>query len=167
MPRDQWDALVRGEGCPACAEVTSSEPENEHGFYVTDLELSRLRLAANQFVTGYCVLICHRHVREPYELSKQDRSLFFDDLMRVGWALERVFNPVKMNFTILGNAVPHLHAHILPRYYGDPAPNHPIDPNADQVLIEREECAQRIDLIRSALSQDVSSSSRMESDAGY
>jgi hypothetical protein len=96
MPREQWDALVRGEGCPACAEVTSSEPSNEHGFFVADLDLSRLRLAANQFVTGYCVLLCHRRVREPYELSKQDRVLFFEDMTRVGQALETVFKPLKI-----------------------------------------------------------------------
>ncbi len=152
MPREQWDALVRGQGCPACTEVTSGEPANEHGFFVADLDFSRLRLAANQFVTGYCVLLCHRHVREPYELSQQERSMFFEDMMRVGRARERVFDPMKMNFTILGNAVPHLHSHILPRYHGDPAPHHPIDPNADQVLLGPEEYKQRVDRIRSALS---------------
>jgi len=93
MPREQWDALVRGQGCPACAEVTSSEQANEQGFFVADLDFSRLRLAANQFVTGYCVLLCHRHVREPYELSKQERSMFFEDLTRVGRALERGVQP--------------------------------------------------------------------------
>lgn len=151
MPRDQWDALVTGEGCLACAEVASNEPVNEHGFCVADLDMSRLRLAANQFVTGYCVLLCHRHVREPYELSMQDRALFFEDMMRVGQALEMVFKPLKMNFNILGNAVPHLHVHILPRYYGDAAPHRPIDPNADRVLLGPGEYNRRIDLIRNAL----------------
>jgi len=152
MPREQWDALVRGQGCPACAEVTSSEQANERGFFVADLDFSRLRLAANQFVTGYCVLLCHRHVREPYELSKQERSMFFEDMMRVGRALEQAFNPVKLNFEILGNAVPHLHCHLKPRYYGDPAPNRIIDQNAQDVLLTLDEYNQRIDLIRSALS---------------
>jgi len=152
MPREQWDALVRGQGCPACAEVTSSEQANERGFFVADLDFSRLRLAANQFVTGYCVLLCHRHVREPYELSKQERSMFFEDMMRVGRALEQAFNPVKLNFEILGNAVPHLHCHLKPRYYGDPAPNRIIDQNAQQVRLRSDEYNQRIDLIRSALS---------------
>ncbi len=152
MPREQWDALVRGHGCPACAEVASSEQANEQGFFVADLDLSRLRLAGNQFVTGYCVLLCHRHVREPYELSKQERLLFFEDMMRVGRALEQVFNAVKMNFEILGNAVPHVHCHLKPRYYGDPAPNRMIDQNAQQVLLTLDEYNQRIDLIRSALS---------------
>lgn len=151
MPLEEWEALVRGEGCPACAEVASRESVNDHGFFIADLKVSRLRLSANQFVTGYCVLLCHVHVREPYELSTRDRAHFFEDMMRVGIALERVFTPLKMNFNILGNAVPHLHAHILPRYYGDAAPHHPIDPNADQVLLSPQEYTRRIELIRSAL----------------
>ncbi len=151
-PRPQWVALVRGERCPACAEVTSTEPANDGDFFVVDLDLSRLRLAANQFVTGYCVLLCHRDVCEPYELSRHDRSLFFEDMMRVGRALEQVFTPLKMNFNILGNAVPQLDAHILPRYCGDPAPHRPIDPNRGQVFLNPGEHRQRIELIRAALS---------------
>jgi diadenosine tetraphosphate (Ap4A) HIT family hydrolase len=151
LPRERWDALVRGQGCPVCAEVTSRESANAEGLFVADLSLSCLRLQKNQFVPGYCVLLCRRHVREPYDLDDQDRSLFFDDMMRVGRALDQVFNPLKMNFTILGNAVPHLHAHILPRYYGDPAPHHPIDPNMGQVMLAPDEYEQRLTLIRRAL----------------
>ena len=31
MERDRWDALVRGEGCPLCAELVSNDPAYEHG----------------------------------------------------------------------------------------------------------------------------------------
>ena len=44
MERARWDALVRGEGCPLCAELTSGEQVNEHGSTVTDLRASRLRV---------------------------------------------------------------------------------------------------------------------------
>jgi diadenosine tetraphosphate (Ap4A) HIT family hydrolase len=151
MPRERWDALVEGKNCPACAEVASTGPANEDGFLVADLDMSRLRLAANQYVKGYCVLLCTRHVREPYQLSREERGLFFEDMMRVGEALERVFRPTKMNFQILGNAVPHLHVHILPRYYGDPAPHRPLDPAAGRVFLTPEEYERRIESIRSAL----------------
>jgi diadenosine tetraphosphate (Ap4A) HIT family hydrolase len=151
MPREQWDALVRGEGCPLCAEIASNKSADEEGLYVADLGISRLRLQKNQFVSGYCVLMCHQHVREPYDLSKPERERFFDDMTRVGRALDQVFSPLKMNFNILGNAVPHLHAHIVPRYYGDSAPHHPIDPNADQMLLPPQEYERRIALIRTAL----------------
>jgi diadenosine tetraphosphate (Ap4A) HIT family hydrolase len=33
---------------------------------------------------------------------------------------------VKLNFLTLGNSVPHLHTHVLPRYRNDPAPGGPI-----------------------------------------
>ncbi len=150
-PRERWDALVRGEGCPVCAEVASGETPREHGLFVADLEMSRLRLAANQFVTGYCVLLCRRHVGEPYDLSTEERAMFFEDMARAGQALGRAFQPLKMNFQILGNAVPHLHAHILPRYYGDPAPHRPIDPDQQRVLLTPGEYTERIELIRAAL----------------
>jgi diadenosine tetraphosphate (Ap4A) HIT family hydrolase len=90
-------------------------------------------------------------VREPYDLDEQDQRLFFDDLMRVGRALGVAFNPLKMNFNILGNAVPHLHAHVLPRYHGDPAPHRPIDPGAGRVELSVEEYQERIEAIRGAL----------------
>src|SRR5215469_2938175 len=129
MPRDQWDALVRGEGCPLCVEVAAGAPATEEGYLVADLAISRLRLSVYQSSPGYCVLICKKHVREPFELSREEQMLFFGDLMRVGKTLEQTFDAVKMNFELLGNAVPHLHCHIKPRYYGDPAPGRPMWPD--------------------------------------
>lgn len=151
MSRDVWDALIRGEDCPLCAEVQSTHVENEHGLTIADLRISRLRLARNQYVKGYCVLICRQHVREPYELSPAERNLFFEDMCAVGVALERAFDADKMNFEILGNAVPHLHAHIKPRYYGDPAPSRPIWVDAETVHLTADDYAARIAQIKQHL----------------
>jgi diadenosine tetraphosphate (Ap4A) HIT family hydrolase len=151
MPRDRWDALVRGDDCPLCLECRSHEHANAHGYTITDLQISRLRLAKNQFIPGYCVLICTRHVREPYQLPRDEQTRFFEDLMRVGQALEAVFNPIKMNFELLGNLVPHLHAHVVPRYYGDSAPGRPIDPGAQVVTLTPEDYSERVQLLRAAL----------------
>jgi diadenosine tetraphosphate (Ap4A) HIT family hydrolase len=74
------------------------------------------------------MLLCKKHLREPYELPHDEQHLFFEDMMRVGRALESVFAPVKMNFEMLGNSVPHLHCHIKPRYYGDPPVAFPFGP---------------------------------------
>jgi len=151
MPREHWDAMVRGEDCPLCAEVASTQPDNEFGLKIADLNFSRLRLARNQYVKGYCVLICHKHVREPYELTANERTTFFEDMCRVGVALECAFGADKMNFEILGNAVPHLHAHIKPRYYGDSAPSRPIWVDAQTVTLTADEYAARIALIKQHL----------------
>lgn len=151
MPRERWDALVRGVDCPLCAEVASDEPANDHGFAVADLTVSRLRLAANQWTPGYAILICAIHAREPYELGANERAAFFDDLMRAGQAIDAVYRPIKMNFQMLGNAVPHLHCHLVPRYYGDPAPNRPLDPNLGTRRLDPDEADRSIAAIRAAL----------------
>jgi diadenosine tetraphosphate (Ap4A) HIT family hydrolase len=150
VPRAEWDALVRGEGCPLCRDLTTTT-SNRYRHVVADLAVSQLWLAANQPVPGYCVLVSNRHVREPYDLPPDQCAAFFDDLMRVGRALEAAFQPVKMNFEILGNAVPHLHCHVKPRYYGDRAPGKPIEVDALTVHLSPTEYAERVELIRAAL----------------
>src|SRR4051794_32235891 len=96
MPREEWDALARRDGCPLCVEVSSDGADgadDADAFFVADLTFSRLLLARNQYVSGYSVLICREHVREPYELSRDRYQEFFDDLMAAGAALDRVFQP--------------------------------------------------------------------------
>jgi diadenosine tetraphosphate (Ap4A) HIT family hydrolase len=151
MPLDQWNALVRGEGCPLCNEVASSETVNTYGYTITDLEMGRLRLGARQFTPGYCVLICKKHVPEPYDLSMEERVLFFEDIMRAAQAIEKVFSPLKMNLMLLGNSVPHLHCHIIPRYFGDPVPNGPLLPHENVPLLSQQEYEERVKLIQAAL----------------
>jgi diadenosine tetraphosphate (Ap4A) HIT family hydrolase len=142
MPREQWDALLRGDDCPACDEVRSGV--TDEGYVVARLQVSQLRLMRNQFQAGYSVLVCMQHVPEPYHLSPEDQVRFFQDLVRV-------FAPTKMNINLLGNLVPHLHAHLVPRYYGDPAPGRPIDPNVQVVMLTPGEYQQRVRLIQEAL----------------
>jgi len=138
-----WDSLITGESCPVCDLMHRDKQEDKHLVRICDLTFSRLYLAKNQFVKGYCVLMCHRHVIEPHELSKKERANYFDDLALTASALQKVFKADKMNYNLLGNVVPHLHTHILPRYFTDSAPNRPIDPAFDEVFLttsEYEDC---------------------------
>lgn len=151
MALDQWNALVRGEGCPLCAYISGKDETWEHGYTIVDLSFSRLFLNFNQYVPGYCVLVCNKHVREPFELAQEERHMFFDDLSRAGKALEEVFGCLKMNFQILGNTVPHLHVHLVPRYHGDPTPGRPIDPCKEKVELTQGEYRFRVTIIRKGL----------------
>ena len=151
MARERWDALVRGEGCPLCRVVQATQVDDKHGFFVADLSSGRLRLAADQHLPGYCLLISRNHVREPHELDRQERIAFFEDLSRVGEALERVYRAVKMNYQILGNSVPHLHCHIQVPYHGDPYPDRPVPPVQHWDPLSPQEYRDRVFAIRSAL----------------
>jgi diadenosine tetraphosphate (Ap4A) HIT family hydrolase len=116
--------LKRGEGCPFCAEGRPDETAHGIRFFageLTDAYLSRggvLRGLSHVYFRG-------RHVVEPTELSADEAARFFSELLHVGRAIERVFVPVKVNYDILGNSVPHLHVHVIPRYADDPRPEWP------------------------------------------
>ena len=143
-PRRFYD-LKRGDGCPLCAEGRPDETRSGIRFFagrVTDAYLSRggvQRGLSHLYFRG-------RHVVEPTELSEDEATLFFAELLHAGRAIERVFEPVKMNYDILGNSVPHLHVHLVPRYADDPRPEWPFPfpaedpppPPAEQVLADAE-----------------------------
>ena len=153
MPRERWEALVRGENCPLCEKCRSAEAVNDDGHLIAVMLLSHLRLWTCQYPTGSCLLVCTKHVREPYHLDADERSAFFADIMDAAEALDFVFRPAKMNFLVLGNRMPHLHVLIQPRYYGDAAPGRPIGPEDPWVTLAAEEYEERVRLTRTALDE--------------
>lgn len=62
---------------------------------------------------------------EPTELTAAEASAYWLEVIEVARALEKHFRPVKTNYNMLGNSVPHLHTHIVPRYADDPRPGWP------------------------------------------
>lgn len=74
---------------------------------------------------GFCRVIWRDHVREMSDLSREDRLLLNEAVYEVEQALREVMAPIKINIASLGNVVPHLHWHVIPRYTDDahfPAP---------------------------------------------
>jgi diadenosine tetraphosphate (Ap4A) HIT family hydrolase len=89
-------------------------------------EVSDAYLQRADIQRGYTVVIWRgRHVAEPTELEAEEAAAYWLELLRVGAALERHLKPVKMNYDVLGNLLPHLHTHVLPRYADDPKPGWP------------------------------------------
>ncbi|MDQ3689724.1 MAG: HIT domain-containing protein [Chloroflexota bacterium] len=76
------------------------------------------------------LVVSRRHVIEPYELPADESAQFWADAMRAAVAVASVVRPVKVNYEIHGNTIPHLHLHIFPRFRGDPFERSPIDPHS-------------------------------------
>jgi len=153
MPRDEWERLVKGDGCPLCEDMMPRMAEDHtdgHGRTISRLDESVLRLCADQFTPGYCVVISTRDVAEPYDLPEHERAIYFADVLRAGKAVQQALGSIKMNYLILGNEKPHLHCHLIPRYYGDPAPGRPLIPG-DPVHANADAYVERVNLIRAAL----------------
>jgi diadenosine tetraphosphate (Ap4A) HIT family hydrolase len=94
--------------------------------HIAELETSRVFLHEDQFFPGYVLLVLRRHVTELYDLSVAERAALMEEVSRVAQALARVFRPVKMNYELLGNLVPHIHWHLVPRLATDPGLRGPI-----------------------------------------
>jgi len=117
MTPERWQALVQGEGCPFCGQRPD---ENEFWSKVSTLSVSTLYLHKFQTYRGYAVLVFDpRHATRPGELDAAEWDAFSTDLHRAQTAVERVTRPTHMNLASLGNQIPHLHWHIIPRYEDD------------------------------------------------
>lgn len=113
-----------GDGCPICAQGRPDETAHGVRFFAGQVTDAYLQRAAIQ--RGYSVVVWRgRHVAEPTQLGAEEAAAFWSELLHVGRALEAHFDLVKLNYDILGNSVPHLHAHVIPRYADDPRPGWP------------------------------------------
>jgi diadenosine tetraphosphate (Ap4A) HIT family hydrolase len=70
---------------------------------------------------GFCRVIWNAHVAEMTDLAPADRGHLMDLVFGVETALRRVLSPAKINLASLGNQVPHLHWHVIPRFADDEA----------------------------------------------
>lgn len=75
---------------------------------------------------GFCRVILNRHVAEMTDLVPQERSRLMMTVMKVEQALRDLLHPDKINLAALGNVVPHLHWHVIPRFADDPHFPNPI-----------------------------------------
>lgn len=65
---------------------------------------------------GYTRVIWNDHATEMTELSQADRQAFMEVVWRVEAVMRAELLPKKMNLAQLGNMVPHLHWHVIPRW---------------------------------------------------
>ena len=148
---DEFYAWRAGDGCPACAE---GRPDvipggvRFHAGAVSDAYLVRADIQR-----GLSIVVWRgRHVAEPTELTSAEAAAYGREVLQVGRALEAVLRPVKLNYDLLGNTVPHLHTHIVPRYADDPRPGWPFPfPDPDPGSMPDERLLADVEALRAAI----------------
>jgi diadenosine tetraphosphate (Ap4A) HIT family hydrolase len=108
-------------GCVACGGEWP-----DPGDRIAELSESVLYLHTDQFFPGWSVLVLGRHATELYELAATERARVMDEVSDVARALARAFAARKINYALLGNVLPHMHWHLIPRLGSDPAPREPV-----------------------------------------
>lgn len=102
--RDRIGAAERGENPTVLARMRS-------GYAV---------IGDTQFLPGYCVLLAAPQAGCLEDLDLLRRTEFLLDMSLLGDAIAAVCHPRRINYSILGNAEPFLHAHLFPRYEWEP-----------------------------------------------
>lgn len=75
---------------------------------------------ADAAYVGYCRVIWQAHVREMTDLDPAARAKCMNIVWKVEEALRALLRPDKINLASLGNVVPHVHWHVIPRFRDDP-----------------------------------------------
>lgn len=134
--------------CPMCRRW-----DDDIDLRITELEHSYVVLNRDQFFPGYTLLFTKQHVTELFHLDRVVRSGLTEEVSRVAQALFTVFQPAKINYELLGNMVPHIHWHLVPRFTTEALWPRPIWSEAhSELFLLPEEYRQRIVSIRQELS---------------
>ena len=96
----------------------------------------RVILVDDKDYPGFCRVIWNAHVKEMTDLPDAERAELMGAVWKVEAAIRKVMQPHKVNLASLGNMVPHLHWHLIPRYQDDAHFPNPIWANARQELAD-------------------------------
>ena len=119
---------------------------------IAELEHCYVLLNRDQFFPGYCFVFTKEHVTELFHLDRGTRAFVIEEVNAVAKALHSVFQPAKINYELLGNMVPHMHWHVIPRFTSDPLWPRPIwSEHHEPLKLSSEEYTARLHLIRDAL----------------
>lgn len=148
---NEWDRIAGGEGCALC------DPErlapDEYGHPIAGMGSSTLYLKRDQRFRGGCVLVhARRHVRGLEHLEAIEAAAVVLDLQAASRAIAAAVGADHMNTLSLGNLMPHLHWHIIPRRRDDGHWGRPHwEAQGPEVRLGDDECHALVDAIRTKL----------------
>lgn len=133
--------------CPMC-----SRWDADSDLRIVELDHSYVILNRDQFFPGYTLLFTKQHFTELFHLDREMRGELMEEVSSVARALHEVFTPDKINYELLGNMVPHMHWHLVPRFSSEPLWPRPIwaEPHVEKHLAP-DDYRSRIESIRKAL----------------
>ncbi len=118
---------------------------------ICDLGVSQLFLFKEQSYKGRCNVVYKDHGIEFHELSDEERNAFMKDVATVGKAIQKVFNPTKINYGAYSDTLTHLHMHIAPKYKDGYKFGGVFEMNPQQTYLSDEEYSKMIEDIKANL----------------
>jgi diadenosine tetraphosphate (Ap4A) HIT family hydrolase len=135
--------LLPMQTCSLCAE--------DGGAVVLRNDLLRVVLVDDPELPGFVRVIVNAHIKEVSDLETAERARMMNVVFAVEQVQRELLAPLKMNLASLGNAVPHVHWHVIPRFAGDAFYPEPIwgkrqRKTSDEVLAARRALLPKLEL---------------------
>jgi diadenosine tetraphosphate (Ap4A) HIT family hydrolase len=111
VPQGQGHSAFEFINCPLCT--------SPGGALVYTHALFRVVLADEPLYPGLLRVVWNAHVREFSQLLREHRVLCMDVVAFLEHFVLQTFAADKCNIAALGNVVPHLHWHVVPRFMDD------------------------------------------------
>ena len=92
---------------------------------IANLEMGALAHYSDREFPGRCVLVVHDHAEKLEELPPEQLTRLMLDVRRAGRAIRKATGAPRINYAVLGNVMPHIHVHLVPR--GQPSDRHGTD----------------------------------------
>ena len=103
-----------------CLYCQNNETLHDLMIEVAILSVSRVFIFKEQTYHGRCLVAYDKHVDDLNLLSDEERNAFMSDVAKVTRAMQKVFNPDKINYGAYSDTLSHLHFHLIPKYKGGP-----------------------------------------------
>ena len=118
---------------------------------ICQLEVSTVFLFKEQTYTGRCNVVYKDHVKELFQLNPDELTAFMNDVKKVAAAVDKAFQPNKINYGAYGDTLHHLHMHIVPKYEGKENWGSTFEMNPGKTYLTDEEYHNMIETIKRAL----------------
>lgn len=118
---------------------------------IADLRVSRVFLFKEQTYRGRCLVAYKDHVNDLNELSEEDRNAFMADVCQVTSAMQKAFNPEKINYGAYSDKLSHLHFHLAPKSVDGPDYGGTFQMNPGKVYLTDAQYQELIDKVKANL----------------
>lgn len=118
---------------------------------VAKLSVSRVFIFKEQTYRGRCLVTYNGHVDDLNLMSDDERNAFMADVANVTRAMQKIFNPAKINYGAYSDTLEHLHFHLIPKYEDGPDFGGVFRMNPKQVYLTDEEYAQMAEALKKEL----------------
>ena len=130
-----------------CLYCTNNQTLHDLMIEIAHLRVSRVFLFKEQtYRVSY-----DKHVNDLNELTDEERNAFMADVAQTTRAMQKAFNPEKINYGAYSDKLSHLHFHLAPKYVDGPDYGGTFQMNPGKVYLSDAEYQELIEKVKANL----------------